>query len=71
MKLFSSLACLFFLLTVNAESLLIAGFESEREVALWRAPKGDPTTMTFNTNPQFITSGRGSAKFSTPKAGNG
>ncbi len=71
MKLFSSLVSLFFLLSVNAESLLIAGFESEREVALWRAPKGDPATMTFNVNPQFITSGRGSAKFSTPKAGSG
>ncbi len=55
----------------NEETLLLTGFESPRETAIWKIPPNDPSTLEFNSDANYIVSGKGSARFKSPKAGDG
>ena len=51
---------------------LINGFDTQKEIDKWQIRNSrPPTKWSLNTNPKYITNGKGSAKLVTPSARNG
>lgn len=53
------------------DSLMLFDFENPRQTKRFVTLKDNANKVTFNTNPEYVASGKGSALFYVPKAGSG
>ncbi len=59
------------LLPAAEDSLMLFDFENPRQTKRFVTLKDNANKVTFNTNPEYIASGKGSALFYVPKGGSG
>ena len=58
-------------LTAAEDSLMLFDFENHRQTKRFVTLKGNANKVAYNTNPEYVASGKGSALFYVPKGGSG